>query len=85
VKDVVGEVDAPLWQDAEIIIRGKHHPNALVFFVTVEYRDSMTERTKSTILGGCLCGEFKYQIGHELVTSTTAIASIAGAPARHPL
>jgi hypothetical protein len=38
----------------------------LVFFVTVEYRDSMTERTKSTILGGCLCGEFKYQLGHQL-------------------
>jgi hypothetical protein len=38
----------------------------LVFFVTLEYRDSMTERTKSRILGGCLCGEFKYQLGHEL-------------------
>ena len=36
------------------------------FFFTVEYRDSMTERTKSTIFGGCLCGEFKYQLGHEL-------------------
>ena len=26
----------------------------------------MTERTKSAILGGCLCGQFKYQLGHEL-------------------
>ena len=38
----------------------------LGFFATVEYRDSMSERAKSTILGGCLCGEFKYQLGHEL-------------------
>jgi hypothetical protein len=38
----------------------------LVFLVTVEYRDPMTDLTKDTILGGCLCGEFKYQLGREL-------------------
>jgi hypothetical protein len=45
---------------------GRASSHWLVFSVTLEYRDFMTERTKTRILGGCLCGKFKYQLGHEL-------------------